>query len=75
MGNLPAGGHPLTLVAVADTHTAIWFLSDDRRLSVAAGTVLDTADAGGDQVGVSSITVAELVYLIEKGRIPLAVVC
>jgi PIN domain nuclease of toxin-antitoxin system len=59
-------------VAVADTHAVIWFLSDSPRLSVAAGAVFDTAAERGDQVAVSSITLAEIVYLIEKGRIPMA---
>jgi PIN domain nuclease of toxin-antitoxin system len=55
--------------AVADTHTLLWYLYDDPRLSTAAGAILDTADAAGEQIALSSIVLAEIVYLIEKGRI------
>ena len=55
--------------AVADTHTAIWYLFADPRLSATAKAAIDDADAYGDQIGISSITFAEVVYLSEKGRI------
>ena len=57
------------LVAVADTHAAIWYLSADPRLSVAAKDAIEAAASHGDQIGLSSITLIEMVYLIEKGRI------
>jgi PIN domain nuclease of toxin-antitoxin system len=59
----------MTIRAVADTHTVLWYLYNDSRLSAGAGTLLDATDAAGDQVAVSSIALAEMVYLIEKGRI------
>lgn len=55
--------------AVADTHAMLWYLYDDPRLSQAARELMDAADAAGDQIAISSITLAELVYLVEKGRI------
>ena len=58
------------LVAVADTHAAIWYLSKDPRLSASAFTFMQSAAARGDVIGLSSITFVEMVYLIEKGRIP-----
>jgi len=58
------------IVAIADTHTAIWYLFSDKRPSIAASTFIDNAIANGNHVGVSAISVAEMVYLIEKGRIP-----
>ena len=57
------------LRAVADTHTVIWYLYDDPRLSQRARTLIEEAASAGDQIGFSSITLAEVVYLSEKGRI------
>lgn len=56
--------------AVADTHTLIWYLYGDSRLSARGRTVIDEAAAAGDEILFSSITLAEIVYLAEKGRIP-----
>ena len=58
------------IAGVADTHTALWYLYDDARLSVAAGDFIDQAAAAGRQIVVSSISLAEIVYLIEKNRLP-----
>jgi PIN domain nuclease of toxin-antitoxin system len=68
MGQLSAGGH-LMLRAVADTHAVIWYLFADERLSATARTMIEEAAAGGDQIAFSSITLAEIIYLSEKGRI------
>jgi PIN domain nuclease of toxin-antitoxin system len=58
------------IVAVADTHTAIWYLFSDPRLSTAASALIDQTIAAGDHIGVSAISLAEMVYLVEKSRIP-----
>ena len=58
------------IVAIADTHTAIWYLFSDPRLGKAASAFIDDTVAKGDHIGVSAISIAEMVYLIEKGRIP-----
>jgi PIN domain nuclease of toxin-antitoxin system len=57
------------ICAVVDTHALIWYLYNDARLSPTARTWIENAAASGDQVALSSITLAEMVYLIEKGRI------
>ena len=57
------------ILGVADTHTAIWYLFDDKRLSGTAGDFIDQAAEAGGRIAVSSITLAEIVYLIEKNRI------
>lgn len=62
------------IVAIADTHTAIWYLFSDARLGAEASAFIDKAAATGDQVGVSAISLAEMVYLIERGRIPIRAV-
>jgi PIN domain nuclease of toxin-antitoxin system len=54
---------------VADTHTILWYLYDDPRLSGPAASALDAAELDGDQIAIASITLAEIVYLVEKGRI------
>jgi PIN domain nuclease of toxin-antitoxin system len=55
--------------AVADTHTIIWYLYNDSRLSPTARTWIEDSAAAGEQIALSSITLAEMVDLIEKGRI------
>lgn len=57
------------IVGVADTHALIWYIFADPRLSNPAKTFIDNAFANSDYVGVSSITLVEIVYLIEKRRI------
>lgn len=55
--------------AVADTHVAIWYLYNDARLSSTARTWIEGAVEAGEQIALSSIVLAEMVYLIEKERI------
>ncbi|MEG4486507.1 type II toxin-antitoxin system VapC family toxin [Microcoleus sp. D2_18a_B4] len=57
------------LRAVADTHAVIWYIFADARLSVAARTTIEQIAAEGNQVAFSSITLAEILYLSERGRI------
>ena len=57
---------------VADTHALLWYLYNDPRLSTTAGTLMDATDAAGDQIAISAIVLAEVVYLIEKNRIDTA---
>jgi PIN domain nuclease of toxin-antitoxin system len=58
------------IVAVADTHSFIWYLDADRRLSEIAKQAIDRATQTGDDIGISAITLVETVYLVEKGRVP-----
>jgi PIN domain nuclease of toxin-antitoxin system len=58
---------------VIDTHTTVWYLQQDPRLSQRAEVQIDTALGNGHPVYVSSISVVELVYLIDKGKIPAVV--
>jgi PIN domain nuclease of toxin-antitoxin system len=60
------------IVAIADTHATIWYLYSDPWLGNAASALIDRSVAAGDHIGISAITIAEMVYLIEKGRIPSA---
>lgn len=58
--------------AVADTHTIIWYIYNDARLSPTARTWIESAAAAGEQIAISTITLVEMVYLVEKGRIDAA---
>ena len=58
------------IAAVADTHAAIWYLFSDPRLGKAASAFIDDTIAKGNYIGVSAISLAEMVYLVEKKRIP-----
>ncbi len=58
------------ITAVADTHAVVWYLFSDPRLSETARQVIDEAIDGGNQIGISAISLIEIVYLVEKGRIP-----
>ena len=57
---------------VADTHAAVWYLLDSPRLSRAARERMALTIAGGDPIFIPSICIVELVYLVEKARIPRA---
>lgn len=59
----------MSLRAIADTHTVIWYVYGDARLSAATRLEIDSAAANGEQIGVSTISLVEIVYLAEKGRI------
>jgi PIN domain nuclease of toxin-antitoxin system len=56
---------------VVDTHTIVWYLSSDHRLSANAAVALDSATAAGERIHVPSICLVELTYLVEKGRLPI----
>jgi predicted nucleic acid-binding protein len=55
---------------VADTHTALWHLFDDKRLSTAAEAFINEAATARRKIAISTIRLAELVYLVEKNRLP-----
>jgi PIN domain nuclease of toxin-antitoxin system len=57
-------------VIVADTHTAVWYLLNAPNLSTQARAAMDEATDAGDPIYVSSISLVEIVYLVEKGRLP-----
>lgn len=56
--------------ALIDTHGVIWYLYNDPRLSSTVRTFLTATAQQGQEVGLSAISIAEIVYLVEKGRIP-----
>lgn len=58
------------ILAVADTHAVIWYLFKNPQLSAHAFSRFNRAVDTGNQIAVSSVTFVEIVYLLEKGRIP-----
>lgn len=57
------------VLAVIDTHALIWYIFKDPRMSPTARKYLDGLAAAGNEVAVSSISLVEIVYLVEKYRI------
>lgn len=58
------------IVAIADTHATVWYLFSDPRLGKAASAFIEDTILKGDHIGISAISIVEMVYLVEKGRIP-----
>ena len=55
--------------AVLDTHAAIWFLLDSTKLSESVYMQIDGAAASGTPTYISAVSLVEVVYLVERGRI------
>lgn len=51
---------------VVDTHAIVWYFLQSQKLSAAALAAIDHADS----VYVAAISVIEIIYLQEKGKIP-----
>jgi PIN domain nuclease of toxin-antitoxin system len=58
------------IAGVADTHEALWYLLRNSSLSATARRFMDDAAAAGQDIVVSPISLAEIVYLVEKNRLP-----
>jgi PIN domain nuclease of toxin-antitoxin system len=58
---------------VVDTHAAVWYLLNARSLSANAQKAMDDAAKAGDPVYLPSISLVEVVYLVEKGKLPAVV--
>ncbi len=55
---------------VADTHAVLWYVLDAPELSVAARERMEQAAQQGDPIFVPSISLVEIVYLVDKRRLP-----
>ena len=58
------------IAGVADTHAALWLLFGDPRLSAAAKHFFEMAAASRNKILLAPISLAEVVYLMEKNRLP-----
>lgn len=54
---------------VVDTHAAVWYLLQSSRLSSTANAALDETLKRGDSIYLASISLVEVIYLVEKLRI------
>ncbi|MEQ1924404.1 MAG: PIN domain-containing protein [Pyrinomonadaceae bacterium] len=54
---------------VIDTNIVIWYFTDPRLQSASAQAAVADAQESGSSIYVTSITIVELVYLIEKNRV------
>lgn len=59
---------------VADTHAVIWYILNQDALSSSALEAFEAASASGDPVYLSAISVVEIHYLVEKGKLTAAFV-
>jgi PIN domain nuclease of toxin-antitoxin system len=57
------------IATVIDTHTLVWYLAGDKRLSDSAMQFIGQIVDDGNQIAVSTISLIEIIYLAEKGRL------
>jgi PIN domain nuclease of toxin-antitoxin system len=55
---------------IADTHVLVWYLFQPARLSSAALSALRNTASGGGTIHASVMSIIEVRYLVEKGRLP-----
>ncbi|MDZ7292677.1 MAG: type II toxin-antitoxin system VapC family toxin [candidate division KSB1 bacterium] len=56
---------------VTDTHSLVWYLTDDPALSKKAKRIFEEADNGQNEIFIPCIVFFELVYLTEKKKLPI----
>jgi PIN domain nuclease of toxin-antitoxin system len=60
------------VAAVLDAHAAVWYLLKSRSLSPKALGAIEVALQSGEPAFLPSISLVEVLYLVEKGRLPMA---
>lgn len=60
------------MATVLDTHATVWYLTGPKKLSPAALQAIRGATHAGEPLYVPSISIVEVVYLVERGRLPAA---
>ena len=58
------------MAVVADTHAIIWYITEPNKLSNNAFIALEKAVNDGDFIYLSAISLVEICYLVEKGKLP-----
>ena len=59
------------MTIVADTHVLIWYFSQNPKLSATVNALLEQTEAQGGVIYLASISIVEIIYLIERSKIPL----
>lgn len=54
---------------VINTHVLVWYIFDSHRLSETAFKTIEEANTTNTQIYIPSISLIEITYLVEKGRI------
>lgn len=54
---------------VIDTHAAVWYFAKSPQMSANARNAVNTAISNGFVIILPTISIVEIVYLIEKGRL------
>ena len=57
------------MIYVTDTHSLIWFLSDNRSLSTKAREIFEITEKGKNIIVIPTIVLAELFHICEKKNI------
>ena len=53
---------------VSDTHTIIWYLSRNKRLSSKVRKIFEKANGGYTQIVIPSIVLVETILLVQRAR-------
>ncbi len=57
------------MLYVTDTHSLVWFLTNDLKLGRNALTIFQNADRGEDTIIIPTIVLAEISYIAEKKKV------
>jgi PIN domain nuclease of toxin-antitoxin system len=60
------------MAAVLDSHAALWYLLGSPKLSAKALQTIEDALQSGEPVFLPSICLVEVIYLVEKSRLPMS---
>ena len=69
MGEIPSGD-ALMVGILLDTHAIIWFFLNSSQISKKAVLPIEERVQTGAPIFLAAISLVEIIYLIEKGRIP-----
>lgn len=53
------------MIYIADTHSLIWFLSEDNKLSIKAKEIFEMSEIGEHTIVIPTIVLAEILYICE----------
>jgi len=54
---------------ISDTHAAVWYIVEPQNLSAVARSLFEQTALAGEFIYVSAISMVEISYLVEKGRL------
>lgn len=57
------------MLYVTDTHSLVWFLTNDAKLGKNARKIFDKAETGENTIVIPTIVLAEILYIAEKKNI------